>query len=309
MIYRSWLLVAGDDEQQLGASLETGADVIVVDLGSNIDQAVRPQARQIAAEWLHIHRHQIVEQRRLGRWVRINSLDSRLWRDDLLAVMPGAPDGIVLPRSAGPEAVQQLGAEIYELEQRNQIPAGSTRIIPSAGETPLSAMTIGTYLQSPHQRLAGMSWDDAGLSSTLGATNRRDVNGGWPEAMRFVRAQILLAAHACGMLAIDTAYGDLANEKGLTKAAQLANEDGFSGMLALHPDQVPVINEAFTPDEAALQDARDIVSSFEGSPGEPTLQYDRRTIDQPHLKLARRRLGLEDGQPGETQRSPILRSA
>jgi citrate lyase subunit beta / citryl-CoA lyase len=115
MTMRSWLMVAGENEEALHAAASSGADAVIVDLTTPTSMSTRDTARRLACEWLEIHRRQILEHRRVGRWVRINSLDTRLWREDLQAVMIAAPDGIVLPRSAGPEHVQQLGAELYEL--------------------------------------------------------------------------------------------------------------------------------------------------------------------------------------------------
>ena len=114
MAVRSWLFVPGDSEKKLGKIATTGADVVIVDLEDSVSFENKVRARDMAREWLQAHRQQVTE-RKMGRWVRINALDSRMWREDLLAVLPGAPDGIMLPKSAGPESVQQLGAELYEL--------------------------------------------------------------------------------------------------------------------------------------------------------------------------------------------------
>lgn len=306
MNYRSWLYVPGDSEEKLGNAVSAGADVIIADLR---DAETKSVARALVTEWLNVHRKQITGNR-LGRWVRVNSLDSGLWRDDLIAVMKAAPDGIILPRAAGPQDVQQLAAEVYEQEMANQIPSGSTRIIPLVGELPRAAMTIGAYLDASLPRLAGLAWGAEELSGATGATRRHEAGGGWTDAFRFVRAQVLLAAHGRGIMAIDTLHADHADERGLRTAAGEARADGFTGMLALHAEQVPVINEAFTPSDDDLDEARAIVAAFEASPGAGTLQVGQRTIDQPHLRLARRTLGMSEGSgAGGQPRAPILRPA
>lgn len=294
MAVRSWLFVPGDSEKKLSKAASTGADVVIVDLEDSVAESGKERARELTRAWLGAHRQQVTGGKKLGRWVRINALDSRLWRDDLIAVLPGAPDGIMLPKSMGPESVQQLAAELYELEGRNGIAAGSTKILPLVSETAQAAITIPTYATAPLPRLAGLTWGAEDLSAAIGASRKRGPNGEWTDAFRFARTQTLLTAHAKGVIAIDTLHADFADEKGLKAAAEAARSDGFAGMLAIHPAQVPIINAAFTPSEEELAEARAIVAAFQGSPDAGALQIDRRMIDRPHLKLAQRLLGLEE---------------
>ena len=293
MAVRSWLFVPGDSEKKLGKVAASGADVVIVDLEDSVTYDNKVRARDMAREWLQAHRQQVTE-RKMGRWVRINALDSRMWRDDLIAVLPGAPDGIMLPKSAGPESVQQLGAELYELEQRSGVAANSTRILPLVSETAAAAITIPAYANASLPRLAGLTWGAEDLSAAIGASRKRDKQGQWTDAFRFARSQTLLTAHARGVMAIDTLHADFADEKGLKRAAEESRADGFSGMLAIHPAQVPVINAAFSPSEEELEEARAIVAAFGANPGAGALSIDRRMIDRPHLKLAQRLLGIEE---------------
>ncbi|MFM5954490.1 MAG: HpcH/HpaI aldolase/citrate lyase family protein [Novosphingobium sp.] len=294
MAVRSWLFVPGDSEKKLSKAAATGADVIIVDLEDSVSSANKAAARDLARSWLDAHRGSLGDGRKLGRWVRINALDSRDWRDDLLAVLPGAPDGIMLPKSAGPESVQQLAAELYELEGRSGVPANSTKILPLVSETAQAAIAIPAYAASSHPRLAGLTWGAEDLSAAIGASRKRDESGAWTDTFRFARVQTLLAAHARGVMAIDTLHADFADEAGLRRAAENARADGFSGMLAIHPVQVPVINAAFNPSEAELAEARAIVAAFTANPDAGALQIEGRMIDRPHLKLAQRLLGIAD---------------
>ncbi len=299
MAQRSWLFVPGDSDKKLGKAAETGADVIIVDLEDSIAITNKNAARTKTRDWLVAHRRQVIElrdqSRRQGRWVRINAFDSgELWRDDLAAVMAGAPDGIMLPKSAGPESVQQLAAELYELEQRNQIQSGTTRIMPLVSETAAAAMSIGAYASAPLPRLAGLTWGAEDLSAAIGATRKRHADGSWTDTFRLVRAQTLLTAHAKGVAAIDTLHADFADTEGLKRAAEAARADGFGGMLAIHPAQCAVINAAFTPSEAELAEARAIVAAFSAEPEAGVLQIERKMIDRPHLKLAQRILGIDE---------------
>lgn len=293
MAMRSWLFVPGDSEHKLDKAVGTGADVILVDLEDSVAPENKSMARNKARAWLDAHRRTLPGQRRLGRWVRINALDTGDWREDLLAVMAGAPDGIMLPKSAGPEAVQQLGAELYELEQRFGIANGSVQILPLVSETARAAITIPRYAETTHPRLMGLTWGAEDLSAAIGAARKHDAAGQWTDTFRLVRAQTLLTAHAAELAAIDTLHADFKDEAGLKARAEAARADGFAGMLAIHPAQVPVINAAFTPSEAELAEARAVVNAFAANPGAGALQIDGRMIDRPHLKLAQRVLGVE----------------
>lgn len=311
MKYRSWLVVPGNSEERLGMAFGAGANVVVVDLADTVPHEGKARARQLGAEWLRVHRTNVLEHRQIGRWVRINALDSGYSREDLVVVMSAAPDGIILPKAAGPEAVRQLASEIYELEQHHAIPANSTRIMPVAGETPLSAMRIGDYLDSAHQRLHGLTWSAAGLSVSLGAIGARGSDGGWSDACRFVRAQALLTAHAGQIIAIDAPWDDLEDETGLARAAQCARADGFTGMFAIHPEQVAAINAVFAHGKQEMEEAREIIAAFEASPYAGSLPFRGRIIDRSHLALAQRITEIAEiaAAENEGRRRPILRPA
>ncbi len=290
MQQRSWLFVPGDSAKKLGKAADTGADVIIVDLEDSVAASNKAAARDLSCAWL-------TEQRRaaqFGRWVRINALDTPFWRDDLAGVMPGAPDGIMLPKSAGPASVQTLAAELYELEQACGIPTGSTKILALVSETAEAAISIPSYASASLPRLHGLVWGGEDLSAAIGAARKYDAHGRWTDAFRYVRVQTLLTAHAKGVLPLDTLHADFADAEGLKRIAEEARADGFGGMLAIHPAQVPVINAAFSPSEAELAQARAVIAAFAAQPDAGTLQIDGKMIDRPHLVLAKRLLGMAD---------------
>lgn len=289
---RSWLFVPGDSEKKLGKALGTGAHAVIVDLEDAVAPAAKQQARGLARDWLSVHRQHVTENRPIARWVRINAFDTGMWRDDLQVVMAGAPDGVMLPKCEGPEQLRLLAAEIYELEQRNRIANGATRILPLVSETAKSSLSIPSYVDEPLPRLAGLTWGAEDLSAVLGASRKRDASGAWTDAFRFIRAQCLLAAHAKGVWAIDTLHDDFHDEDGTRHAAESARADGFTGMLAIHPSQVPIINAAFAPTEAELAEAEAIIALFAANPYAGTLQYNGRMVDQPHLRMAKQLLGI-----------------
>lgn len=292
MASRSWLLVPGDNDTKLVKAGTSGAEAIVLDLEDGVVPGQKAQARAMARDWLQIHRTQILESRPFTRWVRINSIDTNWWREDLATVMSAAPDGIIVPKATGPDQLQALSAELYEFEQRVGVPTNSTRIVPVVGEDPISALTIHTYATATLPRLAGLAWGAEDLASAIGASRRRDERGQWTDAFRMVRAQVLLTAHARGIMAIDALHPGYKDLEQLRAIASASRADGFTGMLAIHPAQVPVINDAFAATPEELAEARAIVDSFAASPGLASVAVGGRMVDQPQLNRAKRLLGL-----------------
>jgi citrate lyase subunit beta/citryl-CoA lyase len=288
MPMRSWLFVPGDSEKKLGKAAGCGADVVIVDLEDAVAPHSKAVARALAGEWLS-------DQRRAGTsgqsWVRINALDTPLWRDDLDATIVAAPDGVMVPKASGPAQLQMLSAELHDREQRLGLPMGRTRLLPLVSETPAAAIAITDFASAALPRLAGLTWGAEDLSAAIGASRKRDPQGRWTDAFRMVRAQVLLTAHACKVAPIDTLHADFRDLAGLERVARESHADGFAGMLAIHPDQVAVINAAFTPSEEEIAEARRIVAAFSAEPTAGALQLDGRMLDQPHLEQARRLLG------------------
>jgi citrate lyase subunit beta / citryl-CoA lyase len=315
MAHRSWLVVPGDNEKKLGIAAATGTDVVLADLATLVPYDAKDMARARVSHWLTSQRELITNGRQIARWVCISAMETRQWQDDLAAIMPGVPDGIVLPRAAGPDAVRQLAAELYELEQDNHITPGSTRIMPLVGETPQTALTISAFADALQPRMAAMGWGAECLASAINATHRRDAKGGLTDTFRFVRSQALLAANCCGVQALEAIQPDLVDPKKLRTAAQESKADGFSGMLAYHPLQVSAINAVFTPSEAELERASQIVAAFDGVPEGQGALLDRRLIDHGQLRKARQMLDLVAGpkpvveEVREVPRMAILRPA
>ena len=282
MAMRSWLFVPGDSERKLARVAGCGADVVIVDLEDAVAPSAKVQARGLAGEWLRARGGQAPS----ACWVRINALDTDLWREDCAAVMAGRPAGLMVPKAAGPAQLAQLSAELEQLEALHGIAPGTTRLLPLVSETARAALGIADYVREPLPRLAGLTWGAEDLSAALGATRKRDSAGAWTDAFRIIRAQVLLAAHAIGVAPIDTLHTDFRDHAGLERIATESHADGFAGMLAIHPDQVPVINTAFTPGAEQISAARAIVAAFAAQPGAGALQLDGQMIDQPHLEQA-----------------------
>jgi len=313
MMQRSWLFVPGDSERKLTRAATCGADVVVVDLEDAVAPEAKGAARLQAVRWLNAHRQQVLAGQAMGRWVRINSLESNLWREDLATVLAGQPDGIMVPKVRGPDHLRMVAGELYELEQRHGLAPNTIRLVPMVGETAASALNIPAFANEELPRLAGITWGAQDLAAAIGATRMRlpakvpakgkaaaagagmggagmGGAGEWTDTFRLVRSQALLAAHARKGVALETPYADFADLAGLQAMAEAARADGFTGMLAIHPDQVPIINQAFTPSEADAAQARAIVNLFAANPGAGALAMDGRMVEQPHLDQARRLL-------------------
>ena len=288
MKMRSWLFVPGDSERKLAKVGACGADVVVIDLEDAVADHGKIPARKLATQWLASHRKQVTSGGGFRRWVRINKLDGHIWREELAQVMTGQPDGIIIPKATGPEQLRMFSAELYETEQRNSIQPNTTRIMPMVGETAKTALNIPAYASEELPRLGGLTWGSEDLANALGASRKRDEGGQWTDVFRMVRAHVLLAARATGVAAIDTLHGNFRDLDGLKAAARASYADGFTGMLAIHPDQVPVINEAFTPGKEQVNEAQAIVDLFAANPGAGALSLDGRMVEQPHLMQARR---------------------
>jgi citrate lyase subunit beta/citryl-CoA lyase len=279
---RSFLFVPADSERKLQKATGAGADALILDLEDSVAAEARPNARMLAREFL------------AGKdkvWVRINPIDTDDAAADLDGVMPAAPAGIVLPKPRSASAAQELDKRLSVLESRHGIDVGSTKILPLCTEHPQALFTLDTYAGST-ARLAGLSWGAEDLGAALGAAANRNADGGWLPIYEMARSLCLLAAGAAEVPAYDTVFTDFKDVDGLRRYASAARRDGFSGMLAIHPSQVEIINLAFVPTAEELQRAARIVELFESNPAAGTLGLDGKMIDRPHLVQSRRLLQM-----------------
>jgi len=287
MKLRSLLFIPADSERKLARGTEVAADALILDLEDSVASTQKPAARERAVRYLLDRR----EGRGSQLWVRINPVATPDAELDLATVLAGAPDGIIQPKTTSPADVTELGRRLDRLEAKLGMAAGSTRILPVATETPEAMFSLGDYAHCG-QRLAALTWGAEDLSTALGAVTNREANGSWTFPYRVARALCLFAAGAAGVPAIDTVYTDFRDHQGLRASCDEARRDGFCGKLAIHPDQVDVINEAFTPSAAEIERARAVVRAFAAQPDAGTVSVDGEMLDAPHLKNARRVLAM-----------------
>ena len=286
MILRSLLFVPADSEKKLAKGASSPADALILDLEDSVapENRIRIRARGLAREFLK-------QKHRPAIWVRINPVGGPDFVADMEAVVAGAPAGLVVPKPDGPQDLLALDAHLITLETQAGLPLRSIRLLPVATETPTAVLSLQDY-RSPPPRLAAMSWGAEDLAAALGAAANRDEAGEFLFVHKMVRALVLLAAKAAGVDAIETLHADFRDRAGLERAARLAQREGFSGMLAIHPDQVEPINAAFTPSPADIAHAQKVVAAFASGVGVASL--DGKMLDQPHLKQARHVLSLAE---------------
>jgi len=283
---RSLLFVPADSPRKLEKSMQSGADGIILDLEDSVAPERKADARAAAAAFLRETRPLSARPRLI---VRVNALASGLIDHDLEAVIAAQPDIILLPKAEGGASVIHADAKIAVHEAVSGLPEGQTRIIALAIETAASLFLAGTFTAAS-RRLVGLSWGAEDLAVDLGAETSRDASGGYTDVFRLARSLCLAGAAAADVAAYDTVNVDFRNLDAFHDFAQAARRDGFSGMLAIHPAQVPVINEVFTPSAEAVASARAIIAAFDAAPAAGVVSIDGVMYDQPHLKRAQRLL-------------------
>jgi citrate lyase subunit beta/citryl-CoA lyase len=290
---RSMLFVPADSERKLAKSAGAGADALILDLEDSVLPERKPLARGLAREYLQSHAQ--------GGpiWIRVNDLASGELLKDLVSVLPARPAGIVLPKIRGPEDIETVTHYLDALEAAND--SAGTAILALVTETPAAVLRMGELVRTTAlgpiglprpalPRLVAVGWGAEDLSSALGAGDPRLPNGAWRPMYEHARCQCILAAHGLGVEAIDTVYVNYRDDEGLRVACEASRYDGFTGRFAIHPDQVPVINRAYTPSDAELALAQRIVAAFGSGAGAVSL--DGKMYDIPHLKAAQRLIGL-----------------
>ena len=266
---RSWLFVPADSERKIAKALASAADAIILDLEDSVAPQQKPAAREIV-------RSLKPEAGSPPLWVRVNPLASEFLKDDLEVLANPAVHGIVLPKA-------ESGTDVEELASRT----GNIPIHAIVTETAASLFGLMSY-RVPGVPLAAMSWGAEDLSAALGASSKYDSDGGLSFTYRMARSLCLAGAVAAGVQPVDGVFADFRDAEGLRAEAEAAAREGFTGKLTIHPDQVAVINAAFSPGADDIAHAEAIVAAFEAEPQAGVLSVGGRMVDRPHLLQARR---------------------
>jgi citrate lyase subunit beta/citryl-CoA lyase len=283
---RSLLFVPGDSARKLEKALGSGADALIIDLEDSVAPGAKDEARRVTAGFLEGAKG-ATERPRL--YVRVNALDTGLTDLDLDAVMPAGPDGVVMPKTVGGPDVTHLGAKLAVREAEYGLGDGVTRILAIATENARGVFALGTLAGASH-RLMGVAWGGEDLSADLGAETNRREDGAYADPYRLARSLTLLSAAAAEADAVDSVYTNFRDMEGLAAECREARRDGFVAKMAIHPAQVPIINEAFAPSPEEIAKARTIVEAFRANPDLGVVAIDGQMIDMPHLKRAERLL-------------------
>jgi citrate lyase subunit beta/citryl-CoA lyase len=272
---RSWLFVPADSEKKIAKALDSDADAIIFDL----EDSVAPTNKSAARELLK-RLPQQSEKPQL--WVRVNPIGSEFHRDDLHLMGVADIHGIVLPKT-------ESGADVIELAHRT----GSIPIHAIVTESAASLFNLLSY-RDPKSPLAAMSWGAEDLSAALGASSKYDADGSLSFTYRLARSLCLAGAAAAGVQPVDGVFADFRDEDGLKAETEAARREGFTGKLAIHPAQVPVINAAFTPSADALASARDVLDRLAAAQSNGSgvaLSADGQFIDEAVARSAREVVG------------------
>jgi citrate lyase subunit beta/citryl-CoA lyase len=281
---RSLLFVPGDSEKKIARSGACGADALILDLEDSVAPSRKAHARDLTASFLSSP-----TTRTSAIFVRINALRTPLWDADLDAIVRPGLDGLLLPKSGGGADVDRLADLLALREERLGMPPGAVKIAAVATETPHAVLNLTSYTPA-HPRLCALTWGAEDLSATLGATTNKLDNGEWTFPYQVARALCLFAAAAAGTQALDTLYSDYTDLAGLERACLTSRRDGFSGRVAIHPAQVPIINAAYAPSPAEVEAAQRVVQAFAAQPNAGVISLDGKMYDMPHLIAAQRTL-------------------
>jgi citrate lyase subunit beta / citryl-CoA lyase len=281
---RSLLFIPGDDERKLAKGVGCGADALILDLEDAVSAARKAAARALTAQYVATTR--LLKPRPL-LYVRVNALETAYWEEDLAGIMGSRPDGVLLPKARSGGDVHTLSIALNHAEERAGVDRGATRILAITTEVPVSLLQMHTYVGSS-SRLEGLSWGAEDLSGVLGAKANREADGSWTSPYRLARNLCLFTAAAANAQPIDTVFVDLRDMAGLRSEAQLAARDGFTAKMAIHPAQVPIINELFTPTAEEIGLAQEIVELFAHNPGAGVLAHRGQMVDRAHVVRAER---------------------
>lgn len=281
---RSMLFVPGDSARKQEKCLQSRADALILDLEDSVALPAKAKAREMTLAFLQ---NQVPQASRPLLYVRVNALDSGLTDEDLASVMPGKPDGIVVPKAKGGKDLAEISQRLSLHEARNGIPDGSTKILPVATETAGAVLALPTVPGST-TRMSGLTWGGEDLAADIGAEANHDDTGAYTSIYILTRSMALLTAVASGVQPIETAFTNYVDSDAFAADCLVARRDGFTGRIAIHPNQVDVINDIFTPSEPAVRRATAIIDAFAANPGMGVVGMDGEMIDMPHLRQAER---------------------
>lgn len=281
---QSFLFVPGDSEKKFEKTRSGDADALILDLEDSVSISNKEVARVMVAKMLDVERDGP------ALFVRVNALDTGMTLDDLAAVMPHRPDGIVLPKCESPADLKACANYLAAFEAASGL--GPTKIMAIVTETASSLFTLGNY-NGIDERLWGMMWGGEDLAASLGA-RENGAKQGFHEPFRLARNLCLAGAAAAGVVAVDTICAVLDDLSVVEKEAREARRDGFGAKAVIHPKHIAPVNIAFSPTEEELIWAKKVLAAFAANPSSGVVRIDGQMIDKPHERSARKIMAIAE---------------
>jgi len=280
--FRTAFFVPGGNEKMLSKAGDIDADLLIFDLEDSVRESQKPLARTLVKQTLQ---SEDLQSKICG--VRVNALDSGHTMADLESVMVAKPALIVLPKTESGAQLRELSEMLAHFERELELEFGATKIIALTAETPASLFAYDS-IENVSERLVALTWGPEDLATELGAEVNRNEYGEFLPPFELVRTLCLAKARALGIQPIDTVFADIKDLAGLKKECASAKQIGYTGKLAIHPAQVEIINETFTPSAQEIEKAQAVIDLFEANPDSGTFQFEGKMVDIPHIKMARR---------------------
>jgi citrate lyase beta subunit len=275
---RAILYVPGTDTRKIEKATTLGADSVCLDLEDGV-----ALNRKIEARLLVAHALRTLDFGASEKLARINAIGSGLERDDLQAVVPAHPEGIVIPKVNDAEQIRWVSAQLDEMERANGFERGSIYLIGMI-ENARGLLNVA-QIASADARLQALIFGAEDYAADVGAIRTRDGM-----EVLYARSAIVAACAAFGLQAIDLLHLDFRDPDSLRVEAQRGAQLGYAGMQVIHPNQVPIVQDVFTPDDAAIVQAKRIADAAaeNQAQGHGAFALDNKMVDLPIIKAAER---------------------
>ncbi len=278
---RTLLFAPGNHPRKVEKVFAAGADAVILDLEDAVAIAEKPATRPVVAAALRRGR------RCLG-YVRVNAMATNYCYGDLAAIVGPGLDGIVLPKVEAPWQLKAVDWLIGELERANGLAAGGIDLLPII-ETG-AGVAAAREIAASGTRVKRLAFGAGDYSLDMNLPWTRDE-----DEMAHARASVAVASRAGGLESpIDTVFADLRDRDGFAASARRALAMGYQGKMCIHPAQVPIANDIFTPSATEVARAQAIVAAFRSAEesGSASIQLDGQFIDYPIVERARRVLAM-----------------
>lgn len=281
--------VPGANEKMLTKAMATEADALVLDLEDAVTPENKDEARGIVAGWLAD-----VDFGRQERMVRINPIDTPWFRADLEATMVNPPDSYLIPKIHGPDEVRMIDRVVTDLESQHGHEPGGVKLVVLGTETAAGFQNIAEI--PCVSRVDALTWGAEDLSAALGARRNRGPDGKYLPLFEQARTACMVSAAAAGVQPLDTVFVDVTDPEALRQDCLDGAWIGFTGKISIHPSQIDVINEVFTPSADDVARAKALLDELEvqQAAGKMAFRFEGQMVDVPHFTQARRILAMAE---------------